>query len=199
MTENYLEESVHRLPRNLQSSEFSVTNIRRKSIGVRQTPMPFKSSNVSDISESSSPSASSIAMYETFDNSRDVASDRSSETSDDKRKSLSPSKPNMSEENTVAKPAMTLNPSSHNVPTKCFFGGTQRRKRNNPDVLETSFISATNVLKEYLLEKKEEKENYGNQSADEHLAKFIISRLSQLPEENRDEKRKKIIDVLLSK
>jgi len=47
------------------------------------------------------------------------------------------------------------------------------------------------------LKKKENKEN--DSSADEHLAKFIILRLNHLPEEKRDEKRQKLIEVLLSK
>lgn len=55
-------------------------------------------------------------------------------------------------------------------------------------------MNAVNVFKKFV-EKDEEKEN--DRSADEHLAKFIISRLSQLSEEKRDEKCKKIIDVLL--
>lgn len=95
----------------------------------------------------------------------------------------------------VAKSSTTSASSLPNISTKCFVGGIQRKKKNS-DLFETSFMSTANILKEYILEKKENKEN--DLSADEHLAKFIISRLSHLPEEKRDEKRQKLIKILLT-
>lgn len=53
---------------------------------------------------------------------------------------------------------------------------SSEEKKNNPDSLETSFINTANILKEYVLEKKEnEKKEKENLSANEYLAKFILS------------------------
>lgn len=70
-------------------------------------------------------------------------------------------------------------------------------KKKIGDPLETSFMNTANILKEYILEKKDNKEN--DLSADEYLAKFIVTRLSSLPEEKRDEKRQKLIEILFTK
>lgn len=78
------------------------------------------------------------------------------------------------------------------------------KKKKKFDPLESPFTNIANIFKEYLLkkmekreERREEKEN--DLSADEYLAKFIISRLAHLPEEKRDEKRQKLIEILLTK
>lgn len=107
-------------------------------------------------------------------------------------------KPCYSADEITAKSSTASSSSFSNIPAKCFLGGTQRKKKNTSDLLETSFISTANILKEYVRNtKKEEKEN--DVSADEYLAKFITSRLLELSQEERDDKRKKILDVLLSK
>lgn len=133
------------------------------------------------------------------ENYNTISSDQTSETSNYSKKSLflnQIDKSNCSTGEEIIK-SSTASISFSPIATKCFVGGTQRRKKNYRDSFETSFISATNILKEYIIEKKQEKENY--LSPDEHLAKFIVSRLSYLSEEKRDEKRKKIIEILLSK
>jgi len=104
-----------------------------------------------------------------------ISSDQTSGTSSYSQNSLSLNqidKSNCSTGEEIIKSSIAST-SSSSIATKCFVGGTQRRKKNNRDPLETSFISARNILKEYIIEKKQEKEN--DLSADEHLAKFIVS------------------------
>ena len=113
----------------------------------------------------------------------------SSKISDYGNKNLSPNQSDKShslakEKVTVANSFTTSTLASPNIPTKCFVGGVQRRKKKDSDLLETSFMSTANMLKKYILGKNKENAS----SADEHLAKFIISRLNHLPEEKRDEK-----------
>ncbi|XP_071631573.1 uncharacterized protein [Temnothorax longispinosus] len=201
--EDQLEGSVHGLPRNWQNFEPSITNTLKTSTGVYQPVISLGCT--SDISIGSTSSTPSTSTYENIDKSNNAAasSDRASDVSDYSQNDMLTVKEDIishsaEKQVTAAKLSTTLIPFSPNIQTKCFSGGIQRkRKRNESDVVESSFVNTANVLKEYVLQKKEGNENY--LPADEHFAKFIISRLSQLPEENRDEKCKKIMDVLLSK
>lgn len=155
--------------------------------------------------DSSVDSARSISSTPTYENVRNygnsaVCSDRSSDISDcNETLSLNAfnTPHSINQEVGVAKLSTTVTQSLPIIPTKCFSGGVQRKPKNKPDILETSFVNATNALTEYIRDQKEEKENV--LPADKYLAKFIVSRLSELPEEKRDEKRIKLIDILLSK
>lgn len=159
-SEDQLERSVRGLSTSWHNLKPPITNTLKSS-----TEKPSISSKCADNLNSFVRSAQSIpstSISENLDYSDNTAmsSDQASDISDYSR-NLFPNQLNMSHcasEKVTVEKLSTLIPSSPNIPTKCFSGDTQqRKKRNKPDILETSFVSAANVFKEYILEKKKKK------------------------------------------
>lgn len=141
LSEDHVEKKRYELSKN-RSSELQLTNTVKKSIGFRQTSMPCKLTPNSNISGSSSPPFLSTTTYETCDNFNDAASTissgRSSEMSD-LQKNMSPKEPDIfiyenAKSSTVSSCENAKSSSissSPIIPTKCFVGGTQRRKKKS--------------------------------------------------------------------